>query len=325
VDRRPDSRRPARDRTGGAARHARAQGGDPRRGRDVRAGQDAVVPQGISIPPHGEAVLLRAERGDPQSHRPAGDEGAASALRGSPLRRCRSGQARRHPLAGSLLCASSRAHHCRRPCLFPGRARVLLHRGRRSPAGEEGVDVLAAPIGEDWIVRPITPKGDALVADHCGAWKPASAADWASAQEAARKAGESIERREIPAAWAGPLEQSFDDPKWNSMAARCVGCSICAYVCPSCSCFDVSDRGPTPAHALPHLGQLLRLFTQHGSGHNPRADQPRAPASGYSRLPISAARQAMCVARAVASSCAWWAWTSRKVRRDVRNPRQEVR
>jgi formate hydrogenlyase subunit 6/NADH:ubiquinone oxidoreductase subunit I len=57
---------------------------------------------------------------------------------------------------------------------------------------------------------------------------------------------------------------------------RCLGCSICNYLCPSCSCFDVQDSGNA------YCGERCRswdsctfaLFTKHGSGHNPRATQP---------------------------------------------------
>ena len=55
----------------------------------------------------------------------------------------------------------------------------------------------------------------------------------------------------------------------------CVGCGTCAYVCPSCHCFDVVDEGDW------RRGERVRNwdscafghFTAHASGHNPR---PRA-------------------------------------------------
>jgi ferredoxin len=34
----------------------------------------------------------------------------------------------------------------------------------------------------------------------------------------------------------------FDDPIWMRHGERCLSCRICAYICPTCRCFDVVDR-----------------------------------------------------------------------------------
>jgi ferredoxin len=56
---------------------------------------------------------------------------------------------------------------------------------------------------------------------------------------------------------------------------RCIGCGACAFVCPTCACFDFQDEHNS------HKGVRLRLwdscgfslFTLHTSGHNPREMQ----------------------------------------------------
>ena len=63
-----------------------------------------------------------------------------------------------------------------------------------------------------------------------------------------------------------------DDASGRSSRLRCLGCGACAFVCPTCACFDIQDEGGREA------GQRLRcwdscgfaLFTLHTSGHNPR-------------------------------------------------------
>ncbi len=71
------------------------------------------------------------------------------------------------------------------------------------------------------------------------------------------------------------LEKAFDNPIWKQQSARCLGCGACAFVCPTCACFDIQES-PQGSH-----GQRLRcwdscgfsLFTQHTSGYNPRPTQ----------------------------------------------------
>ena len=38
------------------------------------------------------------------------------------------------------------------------------------------------------------------------------------------------------------LEQAYDDPIWQEVGARCLGCGACTLLCPSCYCFNVQDR-----------------------------------------------------------------------------------
>ncbi len=30
---------------------------------------------------------------------------------------------------------------------------------------------------------------------------------------------------------------------WEEQSLRCIGCGACAYVCPTCACFDIQDEG----------------------------------------------------------------------------------
>ena len=77
-----------------------------------------------------------------------------------------------------------------------------------------------------------------------------------------------IERSPIQKEWSVLLEAGFEDASWDRLAQHCLGCSICAYVCPSCSCFDVHHEGNAWG------GREIRcwdacthaLFTLHASG-----------------------------------------------------------
>ncbi len=77
------------------------------------------------------------------------------------------------------------------------------------------------------------------------------------------------------AAVQGKLDKIFDTDIWKENSLSCLGCGACAFLCPTCSCFDIQDE------KNPYGGSRVRcwdscgigLFTLHASGHNPRPVQ----------------------------------------------------
>ena len=72
------------------------------------------------------------------------------------------------------------------------------------------------------------------------------------------------------------LRRRFSDPLWERSARSCLGCGTCAFVCPTCHCFDLQDemRGGEGVRQKNWDACAFPLFTLHTSGHNPRPDQP---------------------------------------------------
>lgn len=73
------------------------------------------------------------------------------------------------------------------------------------------------------------------------------------------------------------LDNNFDNPKWDEYANNCLGCASCAYLCPTCHCFDIVDE-------MKYNKGLRRknwdacqfpVFTVHASNHNPRDKQSK--------------------------------------------------
>jgi sulfhydrogenase subunit beta (sulfur reductase) len=68
-------------------------------------------------------------------------------------------------------------------------------------------------------------------------------------------------------------EGSIRDSTWKQVGDRCLECGGCSYVCPTCSCFTVTDRktGPETWERIRIWDSCaLSGFTRMAGGHNPR-------------------------------------------------------
>ena len=141
-----------------------------------------------------------------------------------------------------------------------------------SPVAVEGSDAQLVPLDDGWMLRVLTDKGEALVGEASGSWVEAVAAETARIDEIEKTVTDQIVRSPIQHDVSKVLVDGFESASWDRLAEHCLGCSICAYVCPSCSCFDMNHE------ANAWCGEQCRswdactfgLFTHHASGHNPR-------------------------------------------------------
>jgi formate hydrogenlyase subunit 6/NADH:ubiquinone oxidoreductase subunit I/predicted nucleic acid-binding protein len=72
--------------------------------------------------------------------------------------------------------------------------------------------------------------------------------------------------------------ERFTDRYWDLLAERCIGCRVCAYVCPTCRCFDVRDEVAERRAGFSRYDRLRCWDSCTGpnyrvtaGGHNPRA------------------------------------------------------
>lgn len=132
------------------------------------------------------------------------------------------------------------------------------------------VDVMLKETGEGYRVAVMTEKGRELLGDRLEGslfpereWTGHDPGDDASVPIA------------IPDPDAWPAR--FEDPCWEQLGERCLSCRLCAYVCPTCRCFDLRDE------ALAGQGngkQFERIrcwdsctgpaYRRIAGGHNPR-------------------------------------------------------
>lgn len=68
------------------------------------------------------------------------------------------------------------------------------------------------------------------------------------------------------------LEKSFESPEFEAASANCISCNTCAFICPTCHCFKISDEkikdSGTRYKSYDSCNNIY--FTLMAGGHNPR-------------------------------------------------------
>lgn len=154
-------------------------------------------------------------------------------------------------------------------CNAPGQA-CFCTATQGGPHSTRGLDLLLVDLGDRFLARPVTAKGEALTKGLAQARdKDIKQAD--ELDEKARAAMDfTIELKQLQER----LDQAFDHEVWQQLSLPCVNCGICTYVCPTCHCFDVTDEEYKDSGARIRTWDSCQfsLFTRHASGHNPRPD-----------------------------------------------------
>jgi len=135
------------------------------------------------------------------------------------------------------------------------------------PADSQGSDILLAPCTGGYTAEVLTEKGRAIQALAPQAFAPSGAEQTTPTAQLDKAFDQPALTAKLPTMFASDL--------WRDQSLRCIGCGACAFVCPTCVCFDLQEE------ADPRQGRRLRcwdscgfsMFTLHASGHNPRETQ----------------------------------------------------
>ena len=136
-----------------------------------------------------------------------------------------------------------------------------------APDSQKGSDILLTPLKSgDFKADILTEKGQNIVN--------------ASPELFGSHSGEEVSVTDVKIKFSHDrvtekLSQAFEHPFWVENSLRCLGCGACAYVCPTCACFDIQDesRGKNGRRYRSWDSCGFGLFTIHTSGHNPRSVQ----------------------------------------------------
>lgn len=135
------------------------------------------------------------------------------------------------------------------------------------PGATTGSDILLTAVGNgEYLAEIVSEKGRQAVQVVAGKFQPVAGKE---KENHLAKVTPGFTLAKIAPALAALFD---DDAFWAEQSRRCLGCGACAYVCPTCACFDIQDEGTGD------FGRRLRcwdscgfsMFTLHTSGHNPR-------------------------------------------------------
>jgi sulfhydrogenase subunit beta (sulfur reductase) len=140
----------------------------------------------------------------------------------------------------------------------------------------DGFDIQFSDLGERLLVDAGTGKGEAALTLASSLFRPAGPEDLDARSRQVAQTDARFARRSYIA--AGTKRISLDrvpEEKWEQWAGDCQNCGGCCFVCPTCSCFTVSDRPCAGDESFDRERAwdacLYEGFTREASGHNPRA------------------------------------------------------
>lgn len=136
-----------------------------------------------------------------------------------------------------------------------------------APDDTVGMDVMLTEVAGGYDAQAITDKGKATIAN----WP---------LQETMGPPAAPVLTEPFPVppveAWAGLFESNL----WADVAEGCLSCRACAYVCPTCRCFDVRDEALPTANGHPAYERLRgwdscsgAAYRKEAAGHTPRAQK----------------------------------------------------
>ena len=138
------------------------------------------------------------------------------------------------------------------------------------PFSREGSDLFLIDLGEAYLVELLTGKRTAFQNNKF--LKEADTKEINLAKEIEEKASKKTDDSLSVVGIEKRLDQMLENPFWERVQEKCIGCRVCTYLCPTCHCFDIADE------VLTNKGQRVRnwdsclssLYSQETSGHNPR-------------------------------------------------------
>jgi ferredoxin len=134
------------------------------------------------------------------------------------------------------------------------------------PFDSRGADVMLIDIGDEYVARASSARGQALLSR----LKDASQEQIDASSQVRTKALTAMEEPFELDGIKGTLYGLFDDEFWYDVQQPCLGCGVCTFLCPTCHCFDIVDEAQRGERVRNWDTCMFRIYSQEASGHNPR-------------------------------------------------------
>lgn len=133
-----------------------------------------------------------------------------------------------------------------------------------APDDTTGMDLMLSEVEGGYTLDAVTDKGERLL-------------DTLELEEYEGSQPSPSLNERLPTPKESVWTSSFNDPFWMKMSERCLSCRACAYVCPTCRCFDVRDEALQSENGE-GLYERVRcwdscagvVYRRIAGGHNPR-------------------------------------------------------
>jgi sulfhydrogenase subunit beta (sulfur reductase) len=107
------------------------------------------------------------------------------------------------------------------------------------PEATRGYDLVLTELDDAFVLQAASLAADALIT--ALELPPAREGDVAAARERIRACAASMPRRLDTADLPALLYEEIENPRWTQVAQRCLSCTNCTMVCPTCFCHAVVD------------------------------------------------------------------------------------
>lgn len=111
---------------------------------------------------------------------------------------------------------------------------------KTGPTATKGFDLSLTEMQESFVVQSGSEAGDAIIAKL--GLNPAPSLEVAAAQARTDECAASMRRRLNTSDLPRLLYDEAENPRWKDVASRCLSCTNCTMVCPTCFCHSVVDQ-----------------------------------------------------------------------------------
>ena len=141
------------------------------------------------------------------------------------------------------------------------------------PRASSGFDLAITEVPDAFVVEIATDRGRAMMADIPG--RDATADDLAASERVSVETEGQIRRRLDTSDLPGLLYENAEHPRWDDVAGRCLSCTNCTMVCPTCFCHSIEDVPDLDGQKTDRdrlWDSCFNLEHSHLAGGNPRPD-----------------------------------------------------